>query len=200
MTIAGTFGDCIYYGGSKDLKANRKMHATSVTANSGTTDAYQAICIGPKHTLFMEVDPTYDMGNRWGYTVTTGDTSSICCSANAKLYFQLIRAVGGITMLQGQTYSFRCRYGVRPTVNPLPVRAINNTLTNIVQLANNPDVVLVGNNTYLYYTPSEGYSLPQTITVENSSYQWNATNGELILYDITADRTQKVNIVMSAVE
>lgn len=199
MTIASVFGDCIYYGGSKTLEANRRMHATSVTANSGTTDSYQALCIGPQHTLFMEVDPTYDMGTRWGYTVTTGDTSSICCSANAKLYFQLIRAISGIKMYEGQCYSFRCRYGLRPTSNPCAVRAIVNNLTEVTADTNNSKVGLVGHNTYLYYTASEGKSLPTSITVENASYDWDASTGELILHDITASRSQKINITITAV-
>lgn len=198
MSIAGVFGDSIYYGGSKSLSSKRQLHASSVGANSGTTDAYQAICTGPDHTLFMEIDPTYDMGTRWGYTVTTGDISSICCSAGAKLYFQLIRAIGGIDMYQGSCYSFRCRYGVRPTVNPLAVRAIANVLTNVTEVNDNPKVALVGDNTYVYYTATEGNTLPSSITVENADYDWNATTGELKLYNITATTSQKVNITISA--
>lgn len=198
MTIAQVFGDSIYYGGSKTQGATRKIHASSVTANSESTDAYQAICTGPNHTLFMEIDPTYDMGTRWGYTVTTGDTSSICCNANAKLYFQLIRAISGINMYQGSCYSFRCRYGVRPTVNSLAVRAITNSLTNVTLQSNMPDVAVIGNDTYLYYTANEGFTLPTEIAVENASYTWEPSIGELKLYDITATRSQKVKITITA--
>lgn len=198
MDIRNKFGDCVYYGGSKDLTASRKMHATSVTANSCTKDAYQAMCIGPQHTLFMEIDPTYDMGARWAYTIDSGsddDLSSIKCGAGEKLYFQLIRAVRGIDMYEGQAYSYRCRYGVKPTKHQCAVRAISQTLNKANAKDNNPEVALVGHNTYLYYTAKSG-SLPSSITVENASYSWNASTGELKLYDITASVTQTVNITI----
>lgn len=196
MTIQSVFGDSIYYGGSRTLNATRKLHATSVTAKSCTKDAYQAICTGPDHTLYMEIDPSYDMGNRWGYTVTTGtdsDLSSIECHAGSKLYFQLIRAIKGIDLLCGSMYGFRCKYSVKPTINKLGVRSINNVLTNVSSV-NNIDVALLGSNTYLYFTANTGYTLPESISVENASYTWNKENGELILFDITADVKNKINI------
>lgn len=196
MDIRNKFGDCVYYGGSKNLEASRKMHATSVTANSCTKDACQAMCIGPQHTLFIEIDPTYDMGTRWAYTVNSGsddDLSSIKCGAGEKLYFQLIRAVSGINMYEGQAYSYRCKYGIKPTKNTCAVRAISQTLDTVNEKANNPTVALVGHNTYLYYSAKSG-SLPKNVSVENASYTWDASTGELKLYDITASVTEKVNI------
>lgn len=197
MTIRSIFGDCIIYGGSKSQESNRKLYATSVDARSQCSDAYQALCIGPEHTLFMEIDPTYDLGSRWGYQVTTGDISSIFCNAGAKLYFHLIRVVGGLTMMQGSSYAYRCSYGVKPTVNHLAVRAINHTLTNVDEKIGNPDVAIVGSRTYIYYTPQEGHTLPDEIAVENSSYEWNPNKGELILNSITASVTEKVNITIT---
>ncbi len=196
MTIQSVFGDCIIYGGSTSQESNRKLYATSVNARSKCSDAYQALCIGPEHTLFMEIDPTYDLGSRWGYKVTTGDISSIFCNAGEKLYFHLIRSVGGLQMMQGSSYAYRCSYGVKPTVNHLAVRAINNILTNIDEKTGNPDVAIVGSRTYLYYTPQEGHTLPDEIAVENSAYEWNPDNGELILHSITASVTEKVNITI----
>lgn len=205
MTIQTTFGDSIYYGGSREYNTVKKIHATSVNADSCCADAWQSICTGPEHTLFMEVDPTYGMGSRYAYTVKKenfptlpdSDFSSIKCAAGQKLYFQLVRAVGGWPMNCGEVYCYRCSYGVRPTQNKFAVRALNLNLTNVT-LKSGADIAWVDSNNYLYFTANENFELPDDITVTNADYTWNKTNGELIIFNVTADVKTKVDITISS--
>lgn len=70
--------------------------------------------------------------------------------------------------------------------------------TIFMAMSGNPDVAIVGSRTYLYYTPQEGHTLPDEIAVENSAYEWNPNKGELILHNISASVTEKVNIAITA--
>lgn len=192
MGIDSVFGESIYYGGSTG-KQKRLIYPNTITANANGGDYSQVICTGEQHTLFIEVDPTYDLGKRWANT----EQSSIKYSPGAKLYFQLIK---GLDMYAGCSYNFRTTFGLKPTTIPIYARACNENLVNTTSSSNNPKGLIVGQNNYLYYTSSEGYNLPNDILVENASYEWNPINGELKIFDITANRNEKINITIQSIQ
>lgn len=79
----------------------------------------------------------------------------------------------------------------------IPVEySITTTLTNCVASTSNPTIITEGLSASLVFTASNGYELPDSVTVSGASYTWDKSTGTLTL----SNPTDNVSIAIVGVE
>ena len=96
--INSIYPNIIYVGGE-----NRAINNATNVTNCGNNTATKVIVCGDKHRCEVEVDPTYDIGNRSMYEGTQG----IFSSTYGKVYFYIIR---NKTLTANSLYALRGTY------------------------------------------------------------------------------------------
>ena len=81
---------------------------------------------------------------------------------------------------------------VAVSIDSRPTYSITNNLSYVNAASGNPATITDGTAATLYYTARFGYSLPDTVTVTGSGYQWDQATGRLVLIDPTGPVTVTV--------
>ena len=76
--------------------------------------------------------------------------------------------------------------------NARPAFDIQVTMIGVLADVSNPTVIYDNSSATLYFTASNGYYLPATVTVSGAGYQWDQTAGKLVLRDPTGPVTVEV--------
>lgn len=146
---------------------------TNVTANAGNdttlTDSSNAILYFTAKTGYLLPDTVSVDGARYEWNQATGK-------------LELRDPTGPITVTV---------VGIQDP-NARPAFDIQVTMIGVLADVSNPTVIYDNSSATLYFTASNGYYLPATVTVSGAGYQWDQTAGKLVLRDPTGPVTVEV--------
>ncbi len=146
---------------------------TRVTANAGNdttlTDGSNAILYFTAVEGYLLPNTVTVVGARYEWDQTTG-----------KLELRDPTGAITVTVVGVADPNYRPSYSI--TVYGLGVTASSS----------NPTIIYDGSSATLYFTAKIGYSLPASVTVSGTGYQWTQSAGKLVLRDPTGDVTVRV--------